>query len=265
MFRIASAGNLLENKGMRMRQTIVACGVVVAAFWIAFSPVVSAQPQEATSPGYKVDQIFMGTGGELNACSSGSTGYCAKQSAGEIAAGHAAGTLFSTRAGFNTDREPYIAMSVATSGQDLGTLSTAATATTTATFAIKTYLAHGYVVRLASDPPTAANHTLAAPSTPQSPAIGTEQFGINLVANNSPITFGDPPVQVPDNTFSFGTVATDYATPDFYKYVKGDVIAESNRSSGQTDYTISFIYNISNLTPNGEYVFNGELVAVSTY
>lgn len=260
--QIASGSYLLENIGMRKRQVFVAVSVIVSVFVMAFSPLAHAQ-QESVSPSYKVDQIFMGAGGELNACSS--TAYCAKQTAGEIAAGHAAGSAFRTQAGFNTDREPYIALSVAAGSSDLGTLSTAATATTTATFAIKTYLAEGYVIRLASDPPSAANHTFTGLTTPTGPSIGTEQFGINLVANTSPIAFGAPPVQVPDNTFSFGTVASGYDTPDLYKYVKGDVIAESDQSSGETDYTISFIYNISNLTPNGEYVFRGELVAVSTY
>lgn len=240
---------------------VLVVSVMVASFVTSFSPLVHAQGQ-SSSPSYRVDEVFFGAGGELEACSAA---YCSKQSAGEIAAGHAAGNLFRTQAGFNTDREPYIAMSVGAGSVDLGLLSTAATATATATFAIKTYLAEGYVVRLASDPPSSANHTLTGLTTPTGPSIGTEQFGINLVANTSPATFGAPPVQVPDNTFSFGTVASDYDTPDVYKYVKGDVIAESNQSSGETDYTISFIYNISDLTPNGEYAFNGELVAVSTY
>jgi hypothetical protein len=60
-------------------------------------------------------------------------------------------------------------------------------------------------------------------------------------------------------------VAADYNIPNFFKYVKGDIIASSNRSTGQTDYTLSFIYNISELTANGTYAFNGTLVATSTY
>ncbi len=221
----------------------------------------------SNSTHYSVDQVFFGAGGELNACSTGSTGYCSKQSAGEIAAGNTAGTAFRAQAGFNTDRSPYIAFSVAASTADLGTLSTVGTATTNATFAVKTYLASGYVVTVASDSPTniGNGHHLNTNSSPTSPTIGTEQFGMNLIANTSPITFGAPPVEVPDNTFSFGAVATGYDQLNKYKYTKGDIIAQSTKSSGETDYTASFIYNIGSVTPDGTYQYDGVFVATSTY
>jgi len=110
---------------------------------------------------------------------------------------------------------------------------------------------------------------LSTPSSPVSSAVGTEQFGINLRQNTvgcgAPANFGADPVQVPDNTFSFGTTAANYNTCGQFKYTKGDTVALSSKSSGETDYTISFIYNISDVTPNGEYVYNGTLVAPSTY
>lgn len=236
---------------------------------LALSPPIYAQ--QSSSPNYQVNEVFMGSGGELNACSSN---YCAKQTAGEVAAGNIAGSAFKAVGGFNTDRDPYIAFSVAGSSTDLGTLSTVGTAHTTATFAIKTYLASGYVVTLASDPPTnngSNTHQLDAPSSPTASAVGTEQFGINLTANttagpcSAPANFGADPVQVPDNTFSFGTVPSGYNSCGLFKYVKGDTIATSTQSSGETDYTISFIYNISPVTPDGLYTFNGTLVATSTY
>lgn len=223
-----------------------------------------AYAADSSSANYSVDQVFMGAGGELSPCSAH---FCSKQTAGEIAAGNTAGTAFKAQAGFNTDRNPYIAFSVASSSTDLGTISSLGTATATGTFAVKTYLASGYVVTLASDPPTnvSSGYILHAPSTASTSTVGVEQFGINLVANTSPTSFGAPPVQVPDNTFSFGTVASGYNSPDHYKYVKGDTIATSAKSSGETDYTISFIYNIDNLTPDGTYIYKGVLVATSTY
>lgn len=207
----------------------------------------------------------------MNACSAT---YCSRQSAGDVAAGNTAGNAFQAIAGSNVDREPYIAFSTSGGNTDLGILSTAGTATATATFAVKTYLANGYVVVLASDPPTAqgtGGHIFSSPSTPTAAASpgSQEQFGINLAANTTgcgaPANFGAAPVQVPDNTFSYGSVATGYDTCGLFKYVKGDTIASSTRSTGQTDYTISFIYNITNVTPNGDYQFNGDLVAISTY
>jgi len=247
----------------------VAVGSIVSMLVFAFNPLAYAAQTNSTN--YQVNEVFMGSGGELHSCG---TAYCSKLSAGEVAAGNTAGNAFQAYGGFNTERQPFIAFSVAGSSTDLGTLSNVGTATTTGTFAVKTYLASGYVVQLASDPPTnngTPSHTLATPGTPTASAVGTEQFGINVVQNltscatPAPANFGNDPVQVPDNTFSFGTVNANYNTCGKFMYNKGDVIANSTKSSGETDYTISFIYNISNVTNDGLYTYNGTLVATSTY
>jgi hypothetical protein len=253
---------------MKWQRGVAALGGLLSVFVLTAHPLAYAAQTQSTN--YSVDEVFMGAGGELNACSAN---YCSKQSAGEVAAGNAAATAFRTQAGFNTDREPYLAFSVASSSTDLGTLSTLGTATTTGTFAVKTYLSNGYVITTASDAPTSngLQHIMSSPSSPTASAIGTEQFGINLVANttagpcNAPANFGANPVQVPDNTFSFGDVDPDYAQCGKFMYLKDDVIASSTRSTGETDFTISFIYNISPLTSNGEYTYNGVFVATSTY
>lgn len=266
--RIVFAAKILENRGMRWRQATAALSVVLALFIAAVTPPLFAA--ESSSTNWSVDRTFFGTGGELNACSGS---YCAKQTAGEIAAGHIAGSVFRAQAGNNVEREPYLAFSVAGSATDLGYLSEVGTATAEGTFAVKTYLASGYVVQIASDPPTnVANpaHQINGLTTPTAPAVGVEQFGINLVENSnalcgSPVDVGANPVQVPDNTFSFGTVTSDYNTCGLFKYVKGDIVASSDKSSGETDYTISFIYNIDKLTADGTYEFNGTLVATSTF
>jgi len=265
--RIVFTQGLLENRNMKRRQGFVAIGAAIALLLFIFVPNVYAA--QASSPNYQIDETFFGSGGELNACSST---YCAKQTAGEIAVGNTAGTAFRAQAGFNTERNPYLAFSVAGSATDLGYLSEVGTATATGTFAVKTYLASGYVVQVASDPPTHTEnpaYQIDPMTTGGSSTVGTEQFGINLVANTTlcgaPANFGAAPVQVPDNTFSFGTVAAGYDTCGTFKYNKGDVVASSNKSSGETDYTISFIYNISKLTPDGVYKYSGTLVATSTF
>ena len=222
---------------------------VLAVLIMAICPLVSAQQSSSTN--YSVNEVYFGTGGELNACS---TSYCSKQSAGETAVGNTASNAFQAQAGFNTDREPYLAFSVTAGTTDLGVLSVGSAATATGTFAVKTYLAGGYVVTTVSDPPTNTlpNKPALTPlSTPTASSPGTEQFGINLVKNDpatpgctTPTTFGANPVQVPDGTFSYGTVASGYNTCGLFKYVKGDTIARSTKSSGETDYTISYLYNI---------------------
>jgi hypothetical protein len=91
-----------------------------------------------------------------------------------------------------------------------------------------------------------------------------EQFGINLAANTSP-HIGAGPVQVPSNTYSFGAVESGYSQADLYKYSNGDAIAYSNSSSGETDYTLSMIINISAVTPGGQYTGNFSAVAVPVF
>lgn len=230
---------------------------------IALNPL--AYAQQSSSAHYSVDEVYFGTGGELNACS---TNYCSKQAAGETGVGASSSTNYKSQAGFNTDRTPYLSFIVTGGTTDLGVLSTGSASTATATFSVKTYLAGGYVVQTVSDPPKNSlpnQPTLTALSTPTASSPGTEQFGINLVANTSPTSFGSNPIQVPDSTFSFGAAATGYNTANLFKYVKGDTVAQSTKSSGETDYTISYLFNISNVTAAGQYTFNHVLVATSTF
>jgi hypothetical protein len=217
---------------------------------------------QSSSTNYQVNEVFFGSGGELNACS---TNYCSKQSAGEVTVGNTKSTNFQAQGGFNTDRQPYIQFVVNQTNLDLGTLSPASTKTATSTFSVKAYLSHGYSVINASDPPTNGSYTMSAMTVPAASTVGTEQFGINLVANTSPISFGANPTFSPDNTFSFGQVALDYSNPNTFKYAKNDTVAYSTASSSTTNYTISYIFNISNVTPGGSYVLHHVLVATATY
>ncbi len=250
----------------------------VLAVMIIFTGSVMTTPafaQQASSSSYSVNEVFFGTGGELNACS---TTYCSKQSAGETTVGNVSSTTYQAQAGFNTNREEYIEIMLnnpvcPTSGStsiDLGYLSASSTNTTVTYFSVKTYLSSGgYVVNTVGAAPTVtggSTYTLATPNIGVStnPA-GTEQFGINLAANTTP-SVGVVPSQYPSGTFSFGQATNGYGTANSFKYVNGDIIANSNsKSSGTTCYTMSYLYNISNRTPAGQYKFNQSLVATSTY
>ena len=159
---------------------------------------------QSSSSNFQVNEVFFGSGGELNACS---TNYCSKQAAGETVVGSAASPNFKTEAGFNTDREPYIQFIVSNTNVNLGTLTSSTTKTATSSFTVKAYLSHGYSVINASDPPTNNSYTMQAITVPASSIVGTEQFGINLVANTAPISFGANPVQLPDSSFSSGQVS----------------------------------------------------------
>lgn len=245
-----------------MKQRVVGVLAVVAGIMMLYTA--TALAQQSSSTNYSVDEVFFGSGGELEACS---TSYCSKQSAGELAAGETSSTNYRAQAGFNTNREEYLEFIVNNANIDLGYLGETYTSFTSATFSVKAYLAHGYTVINAGDPPETNDvtpHTLTALTTPTAASVGVEQFGINLVDNSAP-NVGATRTQDPDNTFSFGEPTGDYDNVNQYKYVKGDAIASSNRSSGQTTYTVSYIYNMAANTVAGTYTFNHDMVAVGTY
>lgn len=216
---------------------------------------------QTSSPNYRVEESTFGTGGQLDANSSS---YNSQQST-ENTIGNTSGTNYQANGGFNTKDEPYLEVSVTGGSTDLGTLSPGSTATTTSTFYVRAYLSSGYSVIIASDPPTYGSQQIDPMASQAASSVGTEQFGINLRANTSPTTFGADPSQSPDSSFSYGYAAPGYDTPNLYKFVKNDTIAKSDKSSGRTDYTISYIYNISALSPAGSYIFNQDLVVVATY
>jgi hypothetical protein len=220
-----------------------------------------------TSTQYSTKEYYFGTGGETNLTS---TQYSARTATGALGVGDTAGTTNNSANGPITPDQEYIELVVNASTVALGDTTTSHTRQGTATFYVKAYVAQGYVVRNASPGLSIPSHTMAAPSSAVASAINTEQFGINLVANTCalclPLTsFGLGPQQIPDSSFSFGAAATGYNTPNSYKYVNDDVIAQSTKSSGETDYTISYILNISTVTPAGRYTMNHNIVATGTY
>jgi len=244
---------------MLWRQKVL-YGIVIALAVLAVPA--TALAAQANSTNYQVNEVFFGAGGDLNDCS---TNYCAKESAGETAVGSTSSANYRAHAGFNTNRTPYLQFIVNGANIDIGGLSTGSASTTTATFSVKNYLSSGYSVVTVSNPPKNNSYTMNALSSPTASAPGTEQFGINLVHNTTPISFGADPVQNPSGTFSFGAAASGYNTANLYKYVPGGTIASSGSSSGETDYTISYLYNIGVSTPGGIYTFNDVLVATATF
>lgn len=231
--------------------------------------------QSSNSSNYRVDQTFFGSGGVLDAQGNQ---YRARQTLGEVGAGNTSGTLYQAYAGFNTTDEPFIEFFVTNTTVNLGFLDTASATTTEGEFYIRAWQADGYVVRTESDTPrnTAGAYNLTPMTAGGSSSPGTEQFGINLVYNDDFLCSNDPtpdpecdigadPVQVPDNTFSFGEAATGYDTSNNFRYNKGDVVARSQQSTSVTIFKVSYLFNISPTTPAGEYEFDHNLVATGTY
>lgn len=217
---------------------------------------------QSSSPNYSIEESFIGPGGLIDASS---PSYQVRASLGDTGIGNLSSPGYQLWAGYTTTDQEFIEMVVSAMTVSAGDLTTSTTGTATATFYVRNYLSKGYVVTTASNPPRNGSYTLAGMNPAAASAVGTEQFGINLVANTSPTTFGANPSQNPDSSFSFGEAAPGYNTTNTYKYVKDETIARSLTSSGRTDYTISYIFNITNTTAGGVYAMDHILVATATY
>ena len=195
-------------------------------------------------------------------------------SLGETAVGNSASTNFQTNSGFNTTAQPALTFVVNTASLNLGALSTSAKSTGIATFNVKNYTSYGYAVQIVGTTPTYGGHPLTALVTDTASVAGTEQFGVNAVLNSTS-GVGANAVQVPGATFSYGvagdgttgTYGTNrpYTVAEKWRYVSGETVASAPVSTGETDYTLTFMANISALTPGGAYTGNLSLVATGTY
>ena len=229
---------------------------------LLITPSVAAQ---YSSTNYQSNEVFFGTGGDLD---TSSPNYKAQSAVGGLGVGDYSSTNYRAYSGFITPNEPFLEFNINTTTVNLGNLSTASTQTGTATFHVRAYLDSGYTIQTMSQPPTVTGTTATlAPMTSQgASSAGTEQFGINLRANTLPATFGADPVPMPDSSFASGIAATGYNTVNQYKYSVGDVVAQSNTTGwGMTVYTMSYIANIAELSEAGEYIMIHDLVVVATY
>jgi hypothetical protein len=218
------------------------------------APAVYAEPFASTN--YRIDESSIGNGSDVN---SASTSYTSDGAIGETAVGESASTSFQTQSGYVTTSDPALTFSVNTSTINFGALSTSSAATATSTFSVINYTSYGYVVQTLGAPPSTGGYTLAGLGSAQASQTGTEQFGINLKLNSSPTTLGANPVG------GFGVAAGGYDSANNYKYVVGDIIASAPKTSGQTDFTISYIVNASTTTAGGTYSGAQVLVCTGTY
>jgi hypothetical protein len=230
----------------------------------------AAFAQTYSSSSYQVNEATFGSGGNVDA---NSTSYNARGSVGNLGVGEATSASYAAFAGSVTPDAEYLELNVTFANVDLGTLTTSTTGIGVSSFYVRTYLNAGYVVKTMSQPPANGTEVLDAMTTAGASSAGTEQFGINLVANTSPTngTFpsgaGSNPSQAPSATFANGQAATGYNTANTYKYTAGDTIASNSsaRAWGQTNYTISYIANVSAITPGGQYSVDHDIVVVPTY
>lgn len=253
---------------------------LVAGFFVGlllFAGYPSLAFAQSSSNNYRVEESYFGVGGGVN---STSPNYQARQSLGSLGVGSASSNNYDAIVGFNTPSEPFLEMYVTGATVDFGVLEAETPAYGAAraeecncSFSVRSYMTSEYVVVTASQPPQSegGGHILNAKTTQGTPSTNssTEEFGINLVDNTTPDIGADPANQ-PDNTFADGKAANGYSIPNQFKYSIGDIIARSpatagNPGVGKTDYTISYMAKIGNITPAGNYVMQHDVIVVAVF
>ena len=235
------------------------CMIVVMSLMLTAAFQAPLLAQTLKSPNYTFDESSVGTGGLIN---SGSANFGITEATGDLGVGESASGNFQLQAGSKTDPSPVLAFAIGNSSTNFGIFSPSSPSLTTATFSVMNYTSYGYTVQLIGTPPTNGSHAIDSMNVLETSQIGKEQFGLNLVANTTPASVGANP----DNGgFGFGSVASNYSTPNHYYFSSGDTIAQSPKSSGITNYTITYLVNVEGLTPGGQYKSDQTLVVLATF
>jgi hypothetical protein len=231
--------------------------LIICLVFVYISYPVLADTSKSTN--FQLQEPSVGGTGNLNAQSANfqSTGTAAVLGLGTSTSGS-----FQINNGHVTTPEPTLSFSVDTPSVSFGTFSAATTTTATAVFEVLNYTSYGYVVQTLGNPPKYNTHTVNAMSSTLPSQTGIEQFGINLVANTSPASFGANPDH---GDFGVGSASANYNSPNNYRFVSGETIASAPKSSGLTIYTVSYIVNVSSLTPGGEYAGDQTILCIGTY
>ena len=131
---------------------------------------------------------------------------------------------------------------------DMGQLSAQSTLLAQSQMAVGTNASGGFAITANGNPMSAGTNVIDSPATPTPSQQGTNQFGINLVANNEPVVGGDPV-----GTWANAAPSPDYSIPNKYKYVPGDVVASSPGVSLMKKFTVSYIVNSNENLRAGVY------------
>ena len=216
----------------------------------------------SSSAHYQVSDTQFGSSSTSQTCSGQ---YCATAGVGgSNAGGNSASASYGANFGPITNSDPLLEVIVDPGVSDLGNFDSSHASTKTMSVKIRNYLSSGYILQITGTPPHTYSHTIGGLSSPTSSQPGTEQFGINAVANTTP-NVGADPLQVPSGSFSFGQAATGYDTANKFQYKSGDTVAQSAKASGETDFTITMLVNVSNTTPAGQYSGDFSAVVIPSY
>jgi hypothetical protein len=121
---------------------------------------------------------------------------------------------------------------------NMGELSPTSTLTARSQMAVGTNASGGFAITANGGSVSAGTNVIDGAVIPSESIPGTNQFGINLVANDTPVV-GDNP----EGEWANAVTSPDYSLPNKYKFVDGDVVAYSPSVSLMKKFTVSYILN----------------------
>lgn len=150
--------------------------------------------------------------------------------------------------------------------------SPSAAATASSQLAASTNSLSGYVITVNGATMTSGSTTIPALATATVPAVGNSQFGMNLVANTTAVStpaVGAAVTAAANGNTLRGQAIVGYNTPDTFKFLTGDSIANSaNGGAGPTNsqiYTASYIVNVAGGQLAGTYTTTLTYICTSTF
>lgn len=123
---------------------------------------------------------------------------------------------------------------------DMGDLRADTTLTAQSQMAVGTNASGGFVITANGSPLSAGTNVINSLAAPTESTPGSNQFGINLVANTTPSVGSDP-----EGIWTNATPSPSYGLPNRYKFVSGDIVAQSPNVSLMKKFTVSYIVNSS--------------------
>ena len=232
---------------MDFSRKIFSIPTVIGMTVLLLSPVMIDARTESTNYTIWAD-VFSSGGSE----ESSSTNYQLSDTIGEgvILSATTTSTGYGIKAGFRElYADQFVTFSVSASSVDFGTLSASAASTASHTMTIDTNATGGFTVTVAGSTLTSGSDTITEiGSTAAVSSAGSEQFGINLVANTSPSVGA-----APSGTAPIGSAPSPYGTADNFAYSTGSTVASASQDINETTYTVSYIANIASGTESGTY------------
>jgi hypothetical protein len=130
---------------------------------------------------------------------------------------------------------------------NFGNLNSGSTATATSQILSATNAANGLTITIAGSTMTSGNNVISALNAADVSRPGIGQFGMNLVANTTPLVGIDP------QGGGTATPTANYGQADFFKFTSGDTIATATTADDYRKLTASYIINIASGQPVGVY------------